>query len=88
MKHGLEFFTAENLLVYPPEHIIYGDYAYEVWDEQMIKYVLGFFTPDNMRIDVISKFFDKSQGISLIFIYLLIYINLFAFLYDLLKYLR
>ncbi|CAK9143283.1 unnamed protein product [Ilex paraguariensis] len=52
---------AENLLVYPPEHIIYGDYAYEVWDEEMIKYVLGFFTPDNMRVDIVSKFLDWSQ---------------------------
>ncbi|KAM7527580.1 hypothetical protein LguiB_030990 [Lonicera macranthoides] len=52
---------AENLLVYPPEHIIYGDYAFKVWDEQMIKYVLGFFTPDNMRIDIVSKSFTQLQ---------------------------
>ncbi|GFZ19968.1 insulinase (Peptidase family M16) family protein [Actinidia rufa] len=51
----------ENLLVYPPEHIIYGDYAFKVWDEEMIEYVLGFFTPENMRVDVVSKSFNKSQ---------------------------
>lgn len=53
---------AENLLVYPPEHIIYGDYAFNVWDEEMIKYVLGFFRPENMRVDVVSKSLNKSQG--------------------------
>lgn len=53
---------AENLLIYPAEHIIYGDYAYKVWDEEMIKVLLGFFTPENMRIDVVSKSFSKSQG--------------------------
>ncbi|KAL6998784.1 nardilysin [Sarracenia purpurea var. burkii] len=52
---------AENLLIYPPEHIIYGDYAYKVWDEEMIKYVLGFFTPENMRVDVVSKSFTVRQ---------------------------
>ncbi|KAA8543659.1 hypothetical protein F0562_021595 [Nyssa sinensis] len=52
---------SENLLVYPPEHIIYGDYAYKVWDDEMIKHVLGFFTPDNMRIDVVSKSFNESR---------------------------
>ncbi|GMP35939.1 hypothetical protein CsSME_00008206 [Camellia sinensis var. sinensis] len=53
---------ADNLLVYPPEHIIYGDYAFKVWDEEMIEYVLGFFKPKNMRVDVVSKSFAKSQG--------------------------
>lgn len=55
------FKNAENLLFYPAEHVIYGDYVYKIWDEEMIKYVLGFFTPENMRIDVISKSFN-SQG--------------------------
>ncbi|GLT80672.1 hypothetical protein SLA2020_520990 [Shorea laevis] len=52
---------AENLLVYPAEHVIYGDYVYKVWDEEMIKHVLSFFTPENMRIDLVSKTFIKSQ---------------------------
>lgn len=52
---------AEKLLVYPPEHVIYGDYVFEFWDEEMIRKILGFFTPENMRIDVVSKSF-KSQG--------------------------
>ncbi|KAL4558442.1 hypothetical protein LXL04_036642 [Taraxacum kok-saghyz] len=54
---------SENLLIYPPEHIIYGDYAYKVWDAELIKHVLSFFTPDNMRIDILSKSFNKSQGV-------------------------
>ncbi|KAK8980390.1 hypothetical protein V6N11_028951 [Hibiscus sabdariffa] len=48
---------AENLLVYPTEHVIYGDYVFELWDEELIKKILGFFTPRNMRIDVVSKSF-------------------------------
>lgn len=28
----------------------------------MIKYVLGFFSPENMRVDVVSKSLNKSQG--------------------------
>ncbi|THF93964.1 hypothetical protein TEA_028437 [Camellia sinensis var. sinensis] len=53
---------ADNLLVYPPKHIIYGDYAFKVWDEEIIEYVLGFFKRKNMRVDVVSKSFAKSQG--------------------------
>ncbi|XP_048324468.2 nardilysin-like isoform X2 [Ziziphus jujuba] len=54
---------AENLQIYPPEHVIYGDYVYKIWDEEIIKYVLGFFTPENMRIDVVSKSSIKSDGL-------------------------
>ncbi|KAJ9145759.1 hypothetical protein P3X46_028104 [Hevea brasiliensis] len=54
---------AENLLVYPTEHVIYGDYVYKIWDEEMIKHLLGFFTPANMRIDVVSKSFMKSRDV-------------------------
>ncbi|XP_030537462.1 nardilysin-like [Rhodamnia argentea] len=56
---------SENLLVYPAEHVIYGDYAYKEWDEEMIGYLLGFFTPDNMRIDVLSKSINKSKDFQL-----------------------
>ncbi|KAK4492122.1 hypothetical protein RD792_002919 [Penstemon davidsonii] len=56
---------AENLLVYPPEHVIYGDYAYEVWDEETVKYLLDFFRPRNMRVDVVTKSFNKSHDIQL-----------------------
>ncbi|XP_056165703.1 nardilysin-like isoform X2 [Syzygium oleosum] len=56
---------AENLLVYPAEDVIYGDYAYKEWDEGMIRDLLGFFSPDNMRIDVLSKSINKSKDFQL-----------------------
>ncbi|KAM1341394.1 hypothetical protein ACFX2F_005852 [Malus domestica] len=52
---------AENLLLYPAENVIYGDYVYKIWDAELIKYVLGFFTPENMRVDVVSKSSIKSE---------------------------
>ncbi|XLT67149.1 hypothetical protein HN873_023588 [Arachis hypogaea] len=42
---------SENLLFYPPEHVMYGDYVYQTWDEQLIKQLLGFFIPENMRVE-------------------------------------
>lgn len=54
---------AEHLLVYPPKHVIFGDYAYTIWDEEMIKHVLDFMNPQNMRIDIITKSFKKSQDL-------------------------
>ena len=50
------------MLVYPPEHVIYGEYAYEDWDVEKIKFVLNFLVPGNMRVDILSKAFDKSGG--------------------------
>ncbi|KEH34462.1 insulin-degrading enzyme [Medicago truncatula] len=52
---------AENLKFYPSEDVIYGDYVYKTWDEQLIKQVLGFFVPENMRVDVVSKLVHKSE---------------------------
>nr|GMD28319.1 nardilysin-like isoform X1 [Ipomoea batatas] len=49
------------MLVYPPEDVVYGDYAYEIWDEQLIKYILGFFRADNMRVDVVTKSLNNSS---------------------------
>ncbi|WZZ11527.1 hypothetical protein YC2023_097448 [Brassica napus] len=46
---------SENMLAYPVEHIIYGDYVYQTWDSKMIADLMSFFTPKNMRIDVVSK---------------------------------
>ncbi|XP_043723576.1 nardilysin-like isoform X2 [Telopea speciosissima] len=54
---------AGNLLLYPEEHVIYGDYAFEVWDEKLLKHVLSFFTAENMRIDILSKFTDKQSQV-------------------------
>ncbi|CAI8597020.1 unnamed protein product [Vicia faba] len=52
---------AENLKFYPAEDVIYGDYVYKTWDEQLIKQVLSFFRPDNMRVDVVSKLIRNSE---------------------------
>ncbi|KAI4368936.1 hypothetical protein MLD38_017436 [Melastoma candidum] len=52
---------AENLLIYPAEHVIYGDYAYTLWDEDMVRHLLTFFYPENMRIDIVSKSIDSSK---------------------------
>ncbi|KAM7259044.1 hypothetical protein ACFE04_014785 [Oxalis oulophora] len=54
---------AANLLVYPKEHVIYGDYVYKTWDGEMIKHVLGFFKPENMRVDVVTKSLNTSEGV-------------------------
>ncbi|KAJ0979208.1 hypothetical protein J5N97_014682 [Dioscorea zingiberensis] len=55
---------AESLIFYSEEHVIYGEYAFEKWDPELIDYVLSFFSPENMRIDILSKSFDKqSQAI-------------------------
>lgn len=56
------FFIAANLLIYPPEHVIYGEYAYEDWDAEKITSIINFFVPDNMRVDLLSKFIGKSGG--------------------------
>uniref|UniRef100_A0A3Q7EYB6 Peptidase M16 middle/third domain-containing protein n=1 Tax=Solanum lycopersicum TaxID=4081 RepID=A0A3Q7EYB6_SOLLC len=52
----------KGLLVYPPDHVIYGDYTYDIWDVEFIKYFLDFLRPENMRVDVVSKSFQNSDG--------------------------
>ncbi|KAF6165843.1 hypothetical protein GIB67_012740 [Kingdonia uniflora] len=52
---------AKNLLLYPEQHIIYGDYVFEVWDEDLIKRILSCLVPKNMRVDISSKTFDKDS---------------------------
>ncbi|CAN1266237.1 At1g06900 [Linum perenne] len=56
---------AENLLKYPAEHVIYGDYVYKIWDDEKLKNILSFFNPENMRIDVVSKSFTNLEGFQL-----------------------
>ncbi|KAF1891133.1 hypothetical protein Lal_00001272 [Lupinus albus] len=51
----------ENLQFYPSEHVIYGDYVFKTWDEQLIEQILGFLIPEKMRVDVVSKLFLKSE---------------------------
>lgn len=58
----LIFIVAEHLLVYPPEHVIFGEYAYTIWDDAMIKHILELMNPQNMRVDIVTKSFKKTQG--------------------------
>jgi hypothetical protein len=56
-------YFAENMLFYSEKHIISGEYIYEEWEPELVKHVLSFFHPDNMRVDILSRSFDKqSQG--------------------------
>lgn len=52
---------AENMLFYSEKHIVCGEYIYEGWDPELIKHVLSFFHPDNMRVDILSKSFDRQS---------------------------
>ncbi|KAA0033496.1 nardilysin-like [Cucumis melo var. makuwa] len=52
---------AENLSFYPAEHVIYGEYVHKIWDEDLVKHIIGFFTPENMRVDIVSKSFSKLE---------------------------
>uniref|UniRef100_A0A0E0KDF5 Peptidase M16 N-terminal domain-containing protein n=1 Tax=Oryza punctata TaxID=4537 RepID=A0A0E0KDF5_ORYPU len=52
---------AENMLYYSEKHIVSGEYIYEGWDPELVMHVLSFFHPDNMRVDVLSKSFDKQS---------------------------
>jgi nardilysin len=57
------FFFSENMLFYSEKHVVCGEYIYEDWDPELVKHALSFFNPDNMRVDILSKSFDKqSQG--------------------------
>ena len=48
-------------MFYSEKHVIYGEYAYEVWDGQLIEHILTFFTPENMRVDLLTKSFDSQS---------------------------
>lgn len=44
-----------NLQYYPEEDVIYGDYAMEQFDAELIKACLGKLTVDNMRMTLVAK---------------------------------
>ncbi|KAJ1699101.1 hypothetical protein LUZ63_007613 [Rhynchospora breviuscula] len=50
-----------NSLFYPEKHIICGAYVYDEWDPVLIEHILSFFSPENMRIDLVTKSFDKES---------------------------
>ncbi|HIF9404302.1 TPA: insulinase family protein [Photobacterium damselae] len=44
-----------NLLHYAPEDIIYGDYMMAGFDEDLIRQVLDYLSPDNMRLILVAQ---------------------------------
>lgn len=56
------FFIVENLFVYLLEYVIYGEFVYEDWDVEKIKFIFNLFILENMRIDILFKFFSKFEG--------------------------
>lgn len=43
------------MLDFPVEYVISGDYLHETWNPKSIKDLLKHFTPNNMRLDLVSK---------------------------------
>lgn len=50
-----------NMHLYSEQHIIYGDYAFQQWDGELVADLLKEVNPYNMRIDLVSKNFDKNR---------------------------
>ncbi|CAK9254097.1 unnamed protein product [Sphagnum jensenii] len=51
---------ATNMRIYSECDIIYGDYAFEQWDPELLTELLSYLTPSNMRLDLMTKPFDKN----------------------------
>ncbi|KAJ3676945.1 hypothetical protein LUZ60_002669 [Juncus effusus] len=56
---------AVSCLFYPEKHIICGAYVHEEWDPLLIEQLINFLSPQNMRIDLLTKSFhnDSSTGV-------------------------
>lgn len=54
-------FCVANMHLYSEQHIIYGDYAFQQWDAELVADLLKEVNPYNMRIDLVSKNFDKNR---------------------------
>lgn len=51
-----------NMHLYSEEHIVYGDYAFEEWDPELVADLIDRVNPYNMRLDVVTKNFDKNSA--------------------------
>ncbi|QDZ23491.1 insulinase-like metalloprotease [Chloropicon primus] len=52
---------AVNLRLYKTEHVLEGDYLHDRWDPELVKEILEYFKPSNMRVEVQSSSFkDRS----------------------------
>lgn len=63
----LDFFTflcviTANMHLYSEEHTVYGDYAFEEWDPELVADLLDRVNPYNMRLDLVTKSFDKNAS--------------------------
>lgn len=56
----LESWMIANMRIYSECDIIYGDYAFEQWDPELLTELLSYLTPSNMRLDLMTKPFDKN----------------------------
>ncbi|KAG0572112.1 hypothetical protein KC19_VG069600 [Ceratodon purpureus] len=52
---------ASNMHLYSEEHTIYGDYAFEEWDPELVADLIDRVNPYNMRLDLVTKNFDKTS---------------------------
>lgn len=57
----MKFLTA-NMYLYSEAHIIYGDYAHDLWKPDLVTGVLSKMTPDNMRVDLLLHHFDRTAS--------------------------
>jgi len=48
--------------LYPEAHILYGDYAHDLWKPELVMDVLSKMTPANMRVDLLSHHFDRTAS--------------------------
>eukprot|EP00250_Pteridium_aquilinum_P001882 c12089_g1_i1 orf=386-3718(-) len=51
---------ATNMHIFPENHIIYGDFALEAWDPDLVQSLLNLMVPANMRLDIVTKSFDAN----------------------------
>lgn len=53
---------AANMFLYTKAHVLYGDYAHDIWDPAMITELLAQLIPVNMRADLLLHRFDKTSS--------------------------
>ncbi|WP_406663394.1 insulinase family protein [Gallaecimonas sp. GXIMD1310] len=52
---------AVNMLQFPAEDALYGDFVMERFDPQRLRYWLDFLTPDNLRLGLVSPDVESNQ---------------------------
>lgn len=51
---------ASNMHLYSEENIIYGDYSFKQWDPELVADLLKRVNPSNMRLDIVTKSFNRN----------------------------